>query len=64
MAFLWYTWLIAHLVLKVLKLAAARITRQPAQYLFHKRNLCIVIDARAKIVIGETLSAVFGKDMD
>src|SRR6516162_5729458 len=44
--------LIVFLLLKVLKLAAARITCQLAQYLLHQQNLCIVIDARAKIVIG------------
>jgi hypothetical protein len=52
------------LLLKVIKLAAARITCQLAQYLFHRQNLCIVIDARAKIVIGKTLSAIYGRDMD
>ena len=56
--------LIVPLLLKVLKLAATRITRQLAQCLFHKRHLCRVIDDRAKIVIGETLIAVGGKDVD
>ena len=35
------------LLTKLLKLAAARIARQLGQQLSHKRNLCIVIDARA-----------------
>ena len=41
------TLLIVLPLLKVLKLAAARITRQLAQQLLRHQNLCIVIDARA-----------------
>src|SRR5581483_3066301 len=40
------------------------IARHRAQYLFRCQNLCIVIDARAQIAIGEALEAVYGRDTD
>jgi hypothetical protein len=39
--------LVVPLLTKVLKVAAARIARQLGQQFSHKRDLCIVIDARA-----------------